>query len=78
MDAGGADGADMPTGAPTMKLGRETKTSRKARLATPASVHAKPVRQRIKTSLAEIPGVRYRCVMTTFVRKPSPRAPTRR
>ena len=59
MDAGGADGADMPVGAPTVKPGWETKTSRNARLATPASAHAKPVRQRIKTSLAEIPGLRY-------------------
>ena len=60
MDAGGADGADMPVGAPTVKPGWETKTSRNARLAPPASAHAKTVRHRIKTSLAEIPGVRYR------------------
>jgi hypothetical protein len=64
MDAGGADGVDMPVGAPTAKPGWETRTSRNARLAAPASAHAKVVRQRITTSLAEMPGVRFRRVMT--------------
>lgn len=60
----------MPAGASAAKPGWQAKTSRSARPALPAIAHAKPIRQRITTSLTEFPSVRHG--MATVTRQ-SPR-----